>query len=684
MGALALTGSLVLTSAAVADEGMWTFDNMPVKQLKENYDFTPSRAWLDHVRLSSVRFNDGGSGSFISPNGLVLTNHHVARGQLQKLSTSKINYVKKGFYASTQSQEAQAPDLELNVLMSFVDVTARVTGVVKKGMSDEEALKARKAEIARIEKASTDKTGLRSDVVTLYHGGEYWLYRYKKYTDIRLVFAPEVGIAFFGGDPDNFTFPRWALDMAIFRVYENGEPISSPDFLKVNPNGSQKGDLVFVSGHPGSTARLHTLAQLRFARDTGLPQRLEQIGRTLKTLEQYSARGVEQARQADGMTFGLLNAKKALTGQLQGLLDEHVWGSKEADEARFRKQVAVDAKLQARYGEAWGEIEEAMQTKLIRFQDYSFRRMPGYRLPRLALAVVRYVQEVAKANGERLDGYHDSQLESLRFRLFSPAPIYPELEEVLLAEDLQVARKQLGAKDAFVQVALDGKSAEVQAKSLIVGTRMASPALRKSLVNGGVRAVEASRDPLVVWARSLAPILREIHDWHEDKVESVVSAAGERLGAARFAVYGKSTYPDATFTLRLTYGTVKGYPMNGTLAPPVTTLYGLYDRYHSFGKSDPFIPPKRYLERQSQLDLRTPMNFVATCDIIGGNSGSPVINRAGELVGLIFDGNIESLVGRFVYDDRTNRAVSVHSAAMREAMTKLYDCPKLVREMFGS
>ncbi len=679
-----MAGVLLAVAPLAADEGMWTFDNLPVKLLQKKYGFTPTKQWLDHVRLASVRFNDGGSGSFISPDGLVLTNHHVARGQLQKVSTAEHNYVKTGFLARTEADEIKCPDLELNVLMSMENVTSKVEGAVKPGMTDEQAIKARKAIIAKIERQSLEKTGLRSNVITLYHGGEYWLYRYKKYTDVRIVFAPEVAAAYFGGDSDNFTYPRYDLDMAIFRVYENGKPIKSPAYLKINPNGPKPGELVFVSGNPGSTDRLYTMAQLRMIRDYSYPLRLAYIRRMRNVLRRYAKRGPEQAREANMMIFGLSNADKAMSGEYKGLKNPAIWHKLQQREAQFRRLVAEHPDLQKKYGGAWNQIEKAEKVLMTRFNQYAYRRVPGFRLPRLAVEIVQYIQETAKPDAIRLPGYHDAQLPSLRFRMFSPAPVYPGMEEALLADQLNQLKEKLGPNDVFVKAALGNADPQTLAHELITRTKLADPAFRKKLVKGGAAALASCHDPMIVWALKLAPILHRMHDWYEDSVESLVTPASEKIGKARFAVYGKSVYPDATFTLRLSFGTVKGYPMNGTQAPPYTTMYGLFDRAYSFGLRRPFLPPKRFFEHEKDLKLSTPFDFVSTCDIIGGNSGSPVINRKGELVGLIFDGNIESLVGRFVYDDTASRAVAVDSAAIIEALRKVYPTQFLVDEILGT
>lgn len=679
----ALVSIASLAASASAEEGMWTLDNPPVAQLAAKYGFTPDQAWLDRVRLAAVRFNDGGSGSFVSPRGLVLTNHHVARGQLQKLSSPERDLVAHGFLASSLDQEIPCPDLELNVLVSMEDVTARVRAALRPGMGDKEALEARKAVIAALEKESLERTGLRSDVVTLYAGGEYWLYRYKKYTDIRLVFAPEEQIAFFGGDPDNFTYPRFNLDMTLFRVYENDQPIASPAFLPWNPAGAKDGELVFVLGHPGSTNRLHTLAQLEAQRDVVYPDSLAMMKRMLAVCERYAARGPEQHRQALGLIFGLQNGIKARTGEWEGLKNPVLMAKKAAEEADFRQRVEANPAWKQEFGSVWEELAAAQRRALSRRQELVHARLGGRSLPRMAMTLVRWVVEVGKPDGERLQEFRDSQLESLRFRLLSPAPVYPELEEVLLADALQQSLETLGADHPFVRAALAGATPGEAARRAVAGTRLADPAFRRQLLEGGAQAVAQSDDPMLALARRVDPYLRELRAWEEQNIESVEKTAGEKLGRARFAVYGKSLPPDATFTLRLSYGTVKGYPYNGTQAPPWTTLYGLYDRAHAFQFRPPFHLPERWRTPPAGVDLACPVNFVSTNDIIGGNSGSPVINRAGEIVGLIFDGNIESLVGRFVYDETTNRAVSVHTAFMTAALAKVYGADALVRELLG-
>jgi hypothetical protein len=677
-----LMAAPLLCPAVRADEGMWTFDNPPVKQLQEKYNFTPTQSWLDHLRLSSVRLNDGGSGSFVSPHGLLLTNHHVARGQLQKNSTAEHDYIRDGFYAATPEQEMKSPDLEVNVLVSMENVTPQVNAAVKSAKNTEEEFPKRKAVITDIERSATEKTGLRSDVVTLYHGGEYWLYSYKKYTDVRLVFAPEEQIAFYGGDPDNFTYPRYDLDMALFRVYENNKPIGSKDYLKWNPKGAGDGELVFVSGHPGSTQRLSTYRELESERDVFLPLILQVLKRRLAVLKEYSAHGPEPARQASSIIFNLENSVKAFGGNSQGLQDKHLMEKKHQEEEEFKAKVMANPDWKKEFGSAWDTMARASESRDSRLKDQLYRNLDS-QLGTLAINITTYVAEVKKTDGERLPGFHESQLESLKLRMFSPAPIYPALEIARISNALEAAQKELGPEDSWVKAILNGRDPKQAATELVGGTKLSDPAARKSLVEGGRAAVNASTDPMIIMARAIDATRREQIAWFEHNVNGIEQRAGEELGKARFAVYGKSTYPDATFTLRLSYGQAKGYAMNGTKAPFKTTLYGLYDRAAGFDNHPPFNLPKRYVDGKDKLDLSTPLDFITDNDVVGGNSGSPVVNRNAEIVGLIFDGNIESLVGDYVYDGTTNRSVAVHTAAMTETLKKLYGAQSLMNELLG-
>jgi hypothetical protein len=665
-----------------AEEGMWTFDNPPLKQLAAKYNFHPTQAWLDHLRLSSARLNDGGSGSFVSPNGLLLTNHHVARGQLQKNSTAEHDYVRDGFYAATPDAEMASPDLEVNVLVGMQDVTARVLGAAK-GIADEtRALKAQDAEIAAIEKESKDKTGLRSDVVSFYQGGEYWLYQYKAYTDVRLVFAPEQQAAFYGGDPDNFTYPRYDLDMALFRVYENGKPLHTDNYLKWSAKGAAPGELIFIPGHPGSSQRDDTMDELLFDHDSIEPAFIEYLSRRIAAAQAFGAQGPEQARLVGTTILSLQNSLKVYEGRYDALNDKGIMAKKQAEESEFRARVAANPEWKKAYGDAWETIAAIQKRAAPRQEAMIFRRTDS-RLFSIARQIVQYVVEVKKPDGERLDGYHDAQLETLKFQLFSPAPIYLSTEKLYMTTALNLAAEKLGRNDEYLVKLLQGSDVNTFVNSVVDGTKLSDVAVRKALLDGGEAAVAASTDPMIVAARRTDPLAREYRRWQHDEIESALTPAGEKLGKARFAVYGKDAYPDATFTLRLSYGTVDGYLCNGTIAPPFTTFYGLYDRAASFSNQPPFdLTPKEAAGRD-KLDLATPFNFVSTGDIIGGNSGSPVVNRDGEVVGLIFDGNIESLAGDFVYDGTKNRAVAVHSAGMIEGMRKLYDAGALADELEG-
>jgi hypothetical protein len=570
----------------------------------------------------------------------------------------------------------------VNVLTGMENVTARVQGAAK-GIADEaKALKAREAEIASIEKESKQKTGLRSDVVSLYQGGQYWLYQYKAYTDVRLVFAPEQQAAFFGGDPDNFTYPRYDLDMALFRVYENGKPLHTENYLKWSAKGAAPGELTFISGHPGSTERQDTVAELLMERDVRGPALTEYLERRIAAAQAFAAQGPEQARLVGSEIFYLQNSLKVYQGRAVALADPAILAKKQAEENDFRQKVNTNPEWKKDYGQAWDQIAGAVEKMKPEIKGRVFRRTDS-ELFSLALEIVQYATEVKKPDGERLPQFHEAGLESLRYQLLSPAPIYPATEKMYMSAALKLAQEKLGAKDAFVQAIVQGGDVDKAVNALVDGSKLADPAVRKALLEGGEAAVAASTDPMIVAARRVDPIARESNRRIRDTIVSVLTPAGEKLGKARFLAYGTDAYPDATFTLRLSYGTVAGYPYNGTVAPPFTTFYGLYDRAASFSNQPPFNLTDKEAAGRDKLNLTTPLDFVTTGDIIGGNSGSPVVNRAGELVGLIFDGNIESLAGDFEYDGSKNRAVAVHSAGMIEGVRKFYGADALADELQG-
>ncbi|MDQ3667319.1 MAG: S46 family peptidase [Acidobacteriota bacterium] len=667
-----------------ADEGMWTFDNPPRKHWKERYNFVPSDAWLEHVRLASVRV-EGSSGSFVSSNGLLMTNQHVGSGQLQKLSTAERNYRRDGFYAPTPAEELKCPDLEVTVLISFEDVTARVQGAVKAGTSDTDANDVRKAQIAAIEKESTDKTGLRSEVVALYRGGEYWLYRFKKYTDVRLVFAPEEQIAFFGGDYDNFTYPRYCLDVTFLRVYENGQPLKSQNYFKWSAQGPADGEFVLAIGNPGSTNRLLTVTQVQYQRDSGNPLQMHVWNSRRDALLRYSATGPEPARRALNTVRSLSNSIKRLVGQQDGLSKQRMMARKEQDEKALRAGVASRPESQQAYGNAWEEIANAYKELPTYAKRTAFSTIAHSRLGQIASTLVRYSEEVGKPNEARYEEFRDSKLESLKFNLFSPAPIHPDMEEAILASWLTDAQQALGAEDPFVRAALQESTPAALAKSVVSGANLSDVSARKALFEGGAEAIKKSDDPLISLARRVEPIIRELRAWNEEKIQSVEIAAGQKIAAARFAVLGRNVYPDATSSLRISYGRVLGYEEGTTLVPYKTTFNGIYERAASFDEKPPFDLPQRWREGKLKLDLATPMNFVYTADTIGGNSGSPIINRNAEVVGLNFDSNIPKLPNRYWYVDEAEggRAVAVHSSAIIEALRKLYGAEKLAAEITG-
>ena len=685
--------------ASRADEGMWLFSHPPLERIERDHaaalagmPITP--AWLTHLQQASVRFNSGGSGSFVSADGLVLTNHHVGVDALQKLGTPDRNLSRDGFFAATRDEELRCLDLELNVLMSIEDVTARVQAAVAPGMDAPAAFAARRRVMAEIEKESLASTGLRSDVITLYQGGRYHLYRAKKYTDVRLVFAPEQQIAFFGGDADNFEFPRYNLDVCFFRAYEDGRPARVPHHLAWAQRAVAAGDLVFVSGHPGHTDRANTVREVRAMRDRQVPFALGVLNRLEVLSAAYCGEGPEERRQALGDLFGAQNGRKNREGLLAALLDPALLARKQAEEMRLRALVAARAGAAEptpfeRIERAEGDLDRvavrhALLEGAVGFNSRYFAN---------ARMLLRAADEAAKPSGERLREYRDSNRDSLALQLFSPEPLYDALETAKLADSLTALANALGADDPLVVQVLAGRSPRERAAELVAGTTLGTRAgggradTRRAIYDGGKGAVDGSRDPMLALAR--------VVDGEARALRKVVEAAGEvkrqahaEIAEAVFAAEGESAYPDATFTLRLAYGTVRGYEEEGRRVPAVTDYRGLFARVSEKRESPPFDLPARWRDLRPALErdtafLETPFNFVSTADIIGGNSGSPVVNVRGELVGLIFDGNIQSLALDLAYDDTRARAIAVAAPGIRAALEKVYNAPALVAEITG-
>jgi hypothetical protein len=684
-----LTPILVLLALSMtpqllpADEGMWLFNNPPRKLLKEKYGFEPTDKWLVHVQKASVRFNAGGSGSFVSADGLVMTNHHVGLGALQKLSKPGKDYVKDGFFAKTVDEEFKSVDEELNVLMEIVDVTDQVKAAVKPDMTAEKAFEARRAVIANIESDSEKKTGLRSNVITLYQGGQYHLYRFKRYTDVRLVFAPEQQIAFFGGDADNFAFPRYDLDVCFFRVYEAGKPAKIEHFLKWSPHGARENELVFVTGHPGHTDRLNTVAELEYLRDVLYPFALQRLNRLEVMLSVYSGQSEEHERKAKDFLFSVANSRKARDGGLAGLQDPALMAKKRAEEKSLREAVAQNPDLKDVAG-AWDTIAKVQKVRASIAKKYNMLEGgAGFNTPLFGFArtLVRAAEEFPKPNDQRLSEFNDSDKKSLELKLFSRRPLYKDFELAKLADSLGWLCEILGYNNKAVQAVLGGKSPRQRALELIEGTRLFDVAERKKLYEGGQKAVDASTDPMILLAKTIDKESRAVRKKLENEVEEPKRPAYDKIAKAKFAALGTGTYPDATFTLRLAFGAVKGYEEAGRKIPFETYFEGLYEKAKDQNYKYPFDLPKRWLDRKDQLHLKTPFNFVCTADIIGGNSGSPVVNKEGEVVGLIFDGNIQSLVWDFAYTDEQGRAVSVSSPAIPEALRAVYDAGTLAEEL---
>jgi hypothetical protein len=680
---LALVVALPL--AGHANEGFWPFNRIPKAAIKRDLGVDLSDAWIDRVQQASVRFPSG-SGSFVSPDGLVLTNHHVSLDLLHKLSTPQRDLASKGFLAADRSQEMKAPDLELMSLQKIEDVTAKVNEAVKPSMSSAETLAARRSAIAAIEKESQEKTGLEAEVVTLYQGGQYHLYLYKKFTDVRLVFAPEFDAAFYGGDPDNFTFPRFCLDMTIWRVYENGKPFHTNNYLPWSTTPLKEGDAVFTSGHPGATQRLNTVAHLEFLRDQALPLSINAFTLIRDSLDAYSRQGPEQARQANDDLFGIENSLKSWKGQIGGLKDTATMNKKRADEKALRDRVAANAEFKAKYGDAWDRVATARTALLpYNYERVVFESGLGFYTQyfNLARTLVRWTDESSKPNGQRLPEYSDARKPAIERQLGSEAPIFPGMEQAKLEASLAVMVRMAGADNALVTQVLAGKTPKDRAAELVAGTRLGDPATRKALLAGGKAAVAASKDPFIELARLVDARARELRTKYDNEVLGVERDAYSKIAQAVFATQGVAAYPDGTFTLRLSYGQVKGYMENGKQITPFTEVRGLFIRGDEHKQKPPYKIVDSWMKVRSSLNPTTPFDFVSTNDIVGGNSGSPVINAKGELVGLIFDGNIQSLPGYFVYDQSVNRAVSVDARGILEALRVVYKAGWVADELVG-
>jgi len=670
---------LAFAQVALADEGMWTFDNFPSKTVGEKYGFTPSQAWLDHVRLASLRIAGGCSASFISPEGLVMTNHHCVVECVEQISTPKDNFVDDGFIAKTDAEERKCPAFELDQLVEIRDVTADVQGALA-GKTGHDANRALHAKEAELQQSCGSGESVRCDVVSLYHGGIYDLYRYKRYTDVRLVFAPEYAVAQFGGDPDNFNFPRFDFDIGLLRAYENGKPAASPEYLRWSPNGSKDGELVFVSGNPGGTSRELTDSQLAFERDTYFPARMPYLAEYRGLLEEFRKLGPEQAREGNEDLFFVENSFKAYVGRWGALLDPQFFGTKVQEEKKLRAATDADPKLAGDVS-AWDDIAKIQE---LRKQLFVRNAALGNRMFRSgllgdAVTLVRAASERSKPNAERLPEFTDQALVHVQQELSAPIPVHKDIEELNLAFLFSTIRRDLGTDDAFVKKMLGKESPEQLAHRLVSGTRLEEPKVREELYKGGKSAVESSADPMIRFAASINDDLLAVRKDYESRVDAPTRAAAERIAKARFAVYGTSVDPDATFTARLSYGTVKGFEDGeGKFVQPYTTIGGLFERATG---APPYKLPESWLKAKGSLNLSLPMNLSTTNDIIGGNSGSPLIDQDAKVIGLIFDGNIFSLGGDYGYDAKQNRAVAVDSHALLEGLRKVYHLNRVVDEI---
>lgn len=681
---LAATAAIaLLSSAALAEEGMWTFDAFPSAKVAAAYGKAPDKAWLDKVQASAARLTGGCSSSLVSAEGLLLTNHHCVIDCVQALSTADNDQVKNGFLAADRSKEQRCPGQQAEVLTTISDVTPEITKAIG-GRTGAQLAQARDAAIAATEKAGcSDPATQRCQVVTLFGGGRYSLYRYRKYSDVRLVYAPEFQAAFFGGDPDNFNFPRYAVDAAFLRVYEKDRPAATPVHLRWNPRAPVDGELVYVVGNPGSTQRLFTQAQLGLRRDLALPTTELYLSELRGRLIAAMAGDAERTRTGTDQLFGVENSYKAYYGQWRSLLDPAFAGQLAASEQALRAKVAADPALKAKIRDPWAEIARATDTYRDMYLRYIFleaRAGGGSELFAYARALVRAAEERTKPDKDRLPEYRETALPLIEKEIVDPRPSYPWLEELDMAFWLSKTRENLTVDAPEVSRLLGRESPEALAKRLVAGSTLADPKIRKALWDGGDKAVRASKDPMIQYALAIDMDARILKLKYRDEVDAPITAAQSRIAQARFAAYGNDIYPDATFTLRISYGAVKGWTYQGRTIPPTTVFAGLYARATG---APPFDLTRPWLAAEAKIDKKRVIDFVTTNDIIGGNSGSPVIAADGSVIGAAFDGNIHSLGGAYGYDPALNRTVVVSTGAVDETLTKVYPAPALLAELRG-
>lgn len=669
----------IFVNGARSDEGIWLPNQFPAGEVQKKYGVSIGQDFLDRLRLASVRVV--ASASFVSPNGLLLTNHHVASECIQQLSSKEHDYMTNGFYAASVNAEKQCPGMEADVLLKIDDVTGQVAQGVREGTEPVAAARTRQANTAKIEKECAARTGNRCEVVTLYSGGQYHLYQYKKYGDVRLVFAPESSVAAFGGDIDNFTYPRFCLDFTFLRVYENGKPAVTPNYLRWSPTGVRDGELIFVSGHPGATGRLNTFAQLEFFRDVSYPFVHSRLSSLIRNLQAFSAKSAENKRVAADNLSSQQNSFKAYTGFLAGLRDESLMSAKREEEKTLREAVNRDPEMRKRYGAAWDAIAASYNGFRQEYRAYWLLETAatrGSELMRIARNVIRLAEERGKPNGTRLKDYRDSALPSLEASLFATVPISSAMEIAVLADYFEFMRGALGADDLTVQAVLAKKSPAEAARRFVSASRLADIAERKRLATSAA-AVRKSDDGMIRLALLLDGRARELRKKYEDTVEAVLALNVSRVAQARYRVRDGADYPDATSTLRISFGPVRGYETSGgQWVPYATNFEGLFRRATGV---DPFVLPKRWVDAQDAVDPATPFNFVSTADTHGGNSGSPTVNASGDFVGILFDGNLESLPNRFLYTEERSRSVHVSSLAIAEALRKVYRATSLLGEL---